>query len=160
MRPTVGKVRIYHDDQMIAVHKRSYGRHQAIYEPWHYLALIERKPRALDYGAPMKRLELDGCFDVLRRRMEAGQIHSRGTREYIRVLRLLEHHSLADLTRAVQRAVELGVDCHEAVKNLLLCPPERTPSPLDLTGRNWLAAYRFLPAPIARYGTLVGPGGA
>ena len=144
---------------MIAVHKRSYGRFQAIYEPWHYLALIERKPRALDDGAPMKRLQLDACFDVLRRRLEAGQIHSRGTREYIRVLRLLEHHSLADLTRAVQRALALGVDRYEAVKNLLLCPPERTPSPLDLTGRNWLAAYRFVPAPLGPYGALVGQGG-
>jgi transposase len=159
VRPTVGNVRIYHDDRLIAAHKRSYGRHQAIYEPWHYLALIERKPRALDDGAPMKRLELDPCFDVLRRRLEAGQIHSRGTREYIQVLRLLEHHSLSDVTRAVQRALALGVDHHEAIKNLVLCPPERVPSPLDLTGRNWLAAYRFVPAPIAPYGALVGQGG-
>ena len=159
VRPTVGRIRIYRDDRLIAAHKRSYGRFQAIYEPWHYLALIERKPRALDDGAPMKRLQLDPCFDVLRRRLEVGQIHSRGTREYIQVLRLLEHHSLTDLTRAVQRALALGVDRYEAVKNLLLCPPERTPSPLDLTGRNWLAAYRFVPAPIAPYGALVGQGG-
>jgi hypothetical protein len=108
----------------------------------------------------MKRLELAPCFDGLHRRLEAGQIHSRGTREYIRVLRLLEQHSLTDLTRAVQRAIELGVDCHEAVKHLVLCPPERVPSPLDLTGRSWLAAYRFLPAPIAPYGVLVGQGRA
>ena len=107
----------------------------------------------------MKRLQLDPCFDVLRRRLEAGQIHSRGTREYIQVLRLLEHHSPADLTRAVQRALAMGVDRYEAVKSLLLCPPERTPSPLDLTGRNWLAAYRFVPAPLGPYGALVGQGG-
>ena len=82
VRPTVGKVRIYHDDRLIAAHRRSYGRHRAIYEPWHYLALIERKPRALDDGAPMKRLELDPCFAVLRRRLEAGQIHRRRTQRF------------------------------------------------------------------------------
>ena len=160
VRPTVGKVRIYRDDRLIAAHKRCYGRHQAIYEPWHYLALIERKPLALDYGAPMKQLRLDPCFDVLRRRLEAGQIHSRGTREYIQILRLLEHHPLADLTTAAQRALELGVDRYEAIKSLVLCPPQRTPSLLDLSGQSWLAAYRVIPAPIACYGALVGSGGA
>jgi transposase len=160
VRPTVGKVAIFHDDQQIAVHKRCYSRHKAIYEPCHYLALIERKPRALDYGAPIKLLKLDSCFGVLRRRLESGQIHSRGTREYIQVLRLLEDHSPAKVTRAVQQALELGVDRYEAIKSLTLCPPEHIPSPLDLSGRGWLAAYRIVPAPIARYGALVGQGGA
>ena len=156
VRPTVGKVRIYHQADLVALHKRCYGRERAIYEPWHYLALIERKPRALDYGAPIKRLELDPIFETLRRRMETGQIHSRGTREYIRVLRLLEHHSPTRLTQAVTRALQMGVDRYEAIEHLALCPPERIPSPLDLTGRGWLAAYRIVPAPIAGYGALVG----
>ena len=159
VRPSVGKVAVFHDDRRIALHKRSYGRYKAIYDPCHYLALIERKPRALDYGAPVKRLELDESFAVLRRRLEAGQLHSRGTREYIQVLRLLEDHSPADVTRAVQQALELGVDRYEAIKSLTLCPPEHSPSPLDLNGRGWLAAYRIIPAPIARYGALVGQGG-
>jgi len=159
VRPNVGKIAIYQGADLIALHKRSYGREKAVYEPWHYLALIERKPQALDYGAPMKSLRLDPCFDVLRRRLEAGQIHSRGTREYIQVLRLVEKHSLGDVTRSVLRALEMGVDRYEAIKNLVLCPPERTPSPLDLAGRQWLAAYRIVPAPIAQYGSLVGTGG-
>jgi transposase len=157
VRPTVGTVAIFHDGNRIAVHKRCYHRRRAIYEPCHYLALVERKPRALDYGAPLKQLELDPCFGVLRRRLETGQIHSRGTREYIQVLRLLEDHSVATVTRAVRQALQLGVDRYEAIKSLTLCPPESTPSPLDLSGR--LAAYRIAPAPIARYGALVGQGG-
>jgi hypothetical protein len=156
VRPSVGKVQIYHHGDLIALHKRCYGRERAIYEPWHYLALIERKPRALDYGAPMKALALGPIFEILRRRLEAGQIHNRGTREYIRVLRLLERHSPARLTQAVTRALELGVDRYEAIEHLALCPPERIPSPLDLTGRGWLAAYRIIPAPIANYADLVG----
>lgn len=159
VRPSVGRVRIYCENTLIALHKRCYGREQAVYEPWHYLPLIEQKPRALDYGAPMKGLDLDPVFATLRRRLEAGQIHSRGTREYIRTLRLLEHHPLPRLTRAVSRALALGVDRCEAIEHLALCPPEQTPSPLDLTGRGWLAAYRFVPAPIANYTALVGQGG-
>ena len=158
-RPTVGKIRIYQDDRLIAQHQRCYGRYKTIYEPWHYLALIERKPRALDDGAPMKQLKLDESFSILRRRLEVGQMYSRGTREYIRILRLLEDHSLGDLTRSVRRAIDLGVEQYEAVKNLLLCPAERTPTLLDLSSKGYLAAYRILPAPIANYQVLVGVGG-
>jgi hypothetical protein len=90
----------------------------------------------------MKDLLLPECFAVLRRRREEGQEHSRGTRAYSRVLRFLEHHALGEVTRAVERALALGVEGEEAVRNLLLCPPEQTPSPLDLAGRQHLAAYR------------------
>lgn len=54
----VARVRIFHQERCIAEHARCHAREQAVYEPWHYLALIERRPLALDYGAPMKRLEL------------------------------------------------------------------------------------------------------
>src|SRR6266508_3393878 len=70
--------------------------------------------RALDWGAPMKELKLDTCFEQLRRQMEEGQEHSRGTRAYIGVLRLLEQHSLEALTRAVRRALELGAPDKES----------------------------------------------
>lgn len=154
VRADVAEVWVYHQDQCIARHDRCHERHQAIYEPWHYLPLVERKPRTLDDGAPMKGLELPECFSVLRRRMEAGQNHSRGTRAYIRILRLLERHSMAALTRAVERAVELGVEDEEAIRNLMLCPPEATPSPLDLSGRGHLAV-RIVPPDPSLYGQLV-----
>ena len=123
-------------------------------EPWHYLALIERKPRALDWGAPLKDLTLDPCFEQLRRQMEEGQQHSRGTRAYIGVLRLLERHPLAQLTRAVARALELGAPDKDSIHNLLLCPPERLPGRLDLSGRSRLAAVRVPPPDLRVYGEL------
>ena len=48
------------------------------------------------------------CFGVLRRRLEA-EFGGPGTRLFIRVLRLLEHASLRELTRAVEAAL-LGKD--------------------------------------------------
>lgn len=106
----------------------------------------------------MGRLELDDCFLVLRRRLEDGQEHSEGTRAYIRVLRLLEEFSLEQLTHAVQGAMRLGVEHEEAIRHLVLCPPEKRPSPLDLTGRGHLARFRFAPPNLKIYGTL-GQGG-
>jgi hypothetical protein len=154
VRADVGRVRIFQEARQIAEHMRCFGREQAIYEPWHYLALIERKPRALDWGAPMKELKLDTCFEQLRRQMEEGQEHSRGTRAYIGVLRLLEQHSLEALTRAVRRALELGAPDKESIRNLLPCPPERLPGLLDLSGRMHLAAMRVPLPDLAVYGAL------
>jgi transposase len=157
VRADVCEVRIFHRDRCIARHERCHLRHQAVYEPRHYLPLVERKPRTLDDGAPMKRLDLPECFDTLRRRLEVDQEYSRGTREYIRILRMLEHHSVGHLTRAVERCLELGVVGEEAVWHLLLCPRERTPSPLDLKGRGHLAVHIAPPDPGVY--ALLGPGG-
>ena len=79
------------------------------FEPVHYLRLLERKPGALDHARPLEGWQLPACFQVLRRRLENDQ-DGDGTREYIRVLRLLEKHDL----RALQRAVEqgLGINAH------------------------------------------------
>jgi len=154
VRADVSKVRIFHEDRCIAVHTRCHDREKAVYEPWHYLTLVEQKPRTLDDGAPMKQLQLDPCFDVLRRRMEAGQEHSQGTRAYIRVLQLLRDHSSGELTRAVKRALDLHAEDEEAIKNLLLCPPEETPSHLDLSGRRHLKIPLSAPD-LTRYATLL-----
>ncbi len=155
----VGRVRIFQQTQLVAEHVRCFGREQAIYEPWHYLALIERKPRALDWGAPLRQLVLDPCFEQLRRQLEEGQEHSRGTRAYIGVLRLLERHPLEALTRAVRRALELGAPDRDSIRNLLLCPPERLPGRLDLSGRQQLAALRVAPPDLRLYGALASASG-
>ncbi len=159
VRADVGRVAVFFEGRRIAEHRRCHEREKAIYEPWHYLALVERKPRSLDYGAPLKALELDPCFAVLRRRLEEGQEHSEGTRAYIRVLRLLERHSLATLTRAVKKGLGLGVWHEEAIRHLVLCPREQRPSHLDLSGRGHLARFQFAPPRLDVYAAL-GKGGA
>jgi len=163
----VAQVRIYAQEiihqqaPLLAVHRRCHERYRAVYDPVHYLPLVERKPRTLDDGAPMQQLRarLPECFDVLRRRMERGQTHSRGTRAYIAVLRLLERNSLGQLRRAVERALELRIEHPEVIKHLLLCPPETTPLPLHLGGWPHLVGYGSPPPPLSRYGELVAKGG-
>ena len=93
---------------------------------------------------------------VLRRRLEQGQEHSEGTRAYIRILRLLEDFSLAQVTAAVRRALDLGAQHEEAIRHLVLCPPETRPSPLDLTGRGHLTRFCFPPPDLGVYSALTG----
>jgi len=77
------------------------------FEPRHYLALLERKPGALGFARPLEPWHPPACFAVLRRRLE-GELGHKGTREYIKVLRLLEHATLGQLTAASVTPDPLG----------------------------------------------------
>jgi len=60
-----------------------------VFDPLHYLALLEQKTRALDQAAPLAGWLLPGCFAQLRRLLEA-TLKKHGSREYAQVLRLIE----------------------------------------------------------------------
>ena len=111
-------VRLVVDDQVVAQHPRDWKREQVHYDPLHYLALLERKPGALDFAKPLENWGLPECFALLRRRLEADN-GSQGRREYIKTLRLLETIPLAALTKAIERAVEIDVLAVEAIRLLV-----------------------------------------
>jgi transposase len=74
---------------VIARHIRSWEKEDYIYDPLHYLALIEQKTNALDQAAPLADWKLPEAFLILRRLMEA-RMGKKGKREFVQVLRLLE----------------------------------------------------------------------
>jgi transposase len=130
----VDRVVICSGSEGIATHQRSYEREQAIYDPLHYLALLEHKARALDQAAPLAGWPLPGCFQTLRRLLEA-RLKRLAGREYIQVLRLLESFALEEVSAAVEDALRLGAVSFDAVRHLLLCRIQRRPPRLDL--ENW-----------------------
>jgi hypothetical protein len=67
---------------------------------------LERKPGALDFARPLKGLSLPESFQVLRQRLETAD-PQKGTREFIRVLRLHEECGQEELTAAVQAILRL-----------------------------------------------------
>ncbi|PYT16826.1 MAG: IS21 family transposase [Acidobacteria bacterium] len=117
--------------EVIARHPRSYDREEMIFNPLHYLALLEQKTNALDQAAPLAGWQLPEEFVELRRQMEA-RLGKRGRREYVQVLRLLETFSLAEVAAAVRQALRFPAIAFDAVKHLLLCALERRPPKLDL----------------------------
>ena len=130
----VHRVEIVCGSEAIASHPRSYLRESAIYDPVHYLALLEQKTRALDQAAPLSGWQLPDCFAQLRRLLEA-RLRKHASREYIQVLRLMETFALTEVTNAVEDALRLGAISFDAVRHLLLCRIERRPPRLDLA--NW-----------------------
>ena len=131
---TVDTVRVIVGDRVVASHRRRWDREQVTYDPVHYLALLERKPGALDFAAPLEGWELPVCFGILRRRLEA-EFGGAGTRQYIKVLRLLERASLRELTRAVEQALGLGTADADAVRLILEHRRERPVGLFCLDGR-------------------------
>jgi transposase len=150
---TVDRVRFSHRGTVVAEHARCWGKGQVTFEPLHYLALLERKPGALDHAKPLAGWTLPEAFTTLRRRLEENDPKG-GTRQYVRVLRLLEGHELPAVTAAVERALTLAVLDADGVRLLLEQARERPAAGFDLTGRPRLLAVR-LPAPdLAAYSAL------
>lgn len=144
VRGYVDEVVIGCGGDVIARHPRCYDREDMVFDPVHYLPLIEKKISALDQAAPLAEWDLPAEFATLRRLMEARMIKA-GRREYVQVLRLLETFDLADLHAAVKSALRLGAVGFDAVKHLVLCRVEKRPPKLDLD------VYPYLPrANVAR----------
>jgi hypothetical protein len=127
----VHEVVICSGSEVIARHQRSYEREDMIFDPLHYLALLEQKANALDQAAPLAGWKLPEEFAQLRRLLEA-RLAKRGKREFVQVLRLLETFSLEEVSYSVRQALQLGAVSFDAVKHLLLCRIERRPPRLDL----------------------------
>ena len=123
---------------VIACHPRCYDREDMVFDPIHYLPLIEQKINALDQAAPLAEWDLPPEFATLRRLMEARMLKM-GRREYVQVLRLLETFGIDDLHAAVKKALQLGAVGFDAVKHLVLCQVEKRPPKLDLD------VYPYLP---------------
>lgn len=127
----VWEVVICAGSEVIARHPRSYDREEMIFNPLHYLALLEQKTNALDQAAPLQGWPLPEEFLELRRQMEA-RLGKRGRREYVQVLRLLETFSVSEVAAGARQALQLRAIAFDAVKHLVLCAVEQRPPKLDL----------------------------
>ena len=138
IRGYVDQVVISCGAEIIARHPRSYEREDFVYDPLHYLELLERKIGALDQAAPLVGWELPKEFATLRRLIEA-RMAKRGKREFVQVLRLLEVFRPEDVLGGIRDAIARGAIGFDAVKHLVLCRIERRPPRLDMT------VYPYLP---------------
>jgi transposase len=141
VRGYVDRVEISCRGECIAVHPRSYAREDCLYNPLHYLPLLERKPNALDQAAPLTAWHLPPAFEQLRRLLEA-RLGKRGRKEYIQGLRLLETFGEGVVVQGVEKALALGALSFDAVKHLVLGHLEQRPPKLDLTTHPYLPQAR------------------
>ena len=138
VRGYVDEVVISCGADVIARHRRSYDRDDFVFDPIHYLPLLEHKTGALDQAAPLAGWDLPEEFGTLRRLLES-RMGRRGKREFVQVLRLMESFSIEEVHQAVRDAIRLGALSFDAVKHLVLCGIEGRPPRLDLE------LYPYLP---------------
>ena len=138
VRGYVDEVVISCGAEVIARHPRSYERDDFVYDPIHYLPLLEQKIGALDQAAPLQGWDLPEEFATLRRVLES-RMGRRGKREFVQVLRLLETFSQREVQSGVKDALHLRALSFDAVKHLVLCRLEGRPPRLDLE------LYPYLP---------------
>ena len=139
----VEEVVILAGSEEIARHRRCYEKGGFVFDPLHYLALLEQKPGALDQAAPLQGWDLPAGFAEMRRLLEA-RMGPRGKREFIQILRLLEVAPLASVAAAVVEAIRRGVIGFDAVKQLLMARIEGRAPRLDPR------AYPYLPTTTVR----------
>jgi hypothetical protein len=96
-------IRIVARDSQIACHRRCYERNQQILNPLHYLAVLGRRPAALDHSDVFRNWQLPACFAALRQTFESRLGPFAAARHYIRILQLLAEHPV----KRIQKAIEL-----------------------------------------------------
>ena len=126
VRGYVDRVVISCGVEVIARHRRSYQRDDYVFNPIHYLPLLEQKTGALDQAAPLAGWELPEEFETLRRLLES-RMGRRGKREFVQVLRLMENFRKEEVHKAVRDALDLGAISFDAIKHLLLSRIEGRP---------------------------------
>jgi transposase len=152
------QVVVSYGPRVIAEHPRSWEKQKAIFNPIHYLPLLQKKPHSLDHALPLQELGLPGGFDVLRRRLE--QEPALGVREYIRVLQLLEKYPLDEVTKAVEKGLNVRAHTRDAIAQFLVPPEPWGQTTFRLDGREHLRRVKIQTGSIRAYRELLSPGGA
>ena len=150
----VDRVEISCEQEVVAMHRRSYGAERFVLEPRHYLPLLERKPGALDQARPFQGNPWGEEFGLLRRELEY-RAGDEGTRQFIRVLLLMTEHPEEVVCRAVSVCVRRRAFSVEAVVAAMRNEPMPGPKRrLDLAQRPELAGVGDGTRPASLYDQL------
>jgi hypothetical protein len=144
------RLEILHVDRVLASHARCYGREQDVFDPLHYLPLLEQRPGAFEHAKPIRRWR-EGwppVYEELLARMRADGRESHGVREFVRILRLHREHPAEQVEQAIRLALQYG--CLHQVQH----PTTPIPS-LDLTAHPRLAPVGTQPIDVRHYEQLL-----
>ena len=131
-------------------HRRSFGRGDTIYDPWHYVPVLARKPGALRNGAPFKDWVLPAAMERVRRKL-AGVAD--GNRQMVDILAAVLSDGLPAVEAACAEAIAQGVHSADVVLNILA--RQRDPGPPATILTPAVLTLRHAPiADCARYDNL------
>jgi transposase len=107
---------IIHKEKVIGKHSRSFNRNDHIYDPWHYVPILERKPGSLRNGAPFKNLVLPEAIEEIKQQLLGYQD---GNKQFIAILLYITRYGLDAVTKACSKVLKTGSCSSELVNNYL-----------------------------------------
>ena len=126
IRAYAERIEIRQDGRVVGEHKRAFGRGKTIYDPWHYVPVLTRKPGALRNGAPFKDWALPTPIERVRRQLRAADD---GDRQMVEILGAVLTDGLSAVEAACAEALSEGVHSADVVLNILARQRDPDPPP-------------------------------
>lgn len=124
IRAYADRIELRQNGQSVGDHRRCFGRDQTVFDPWHYVLVLARKPGALRNGAPFKDWVLPGGLERVRRKLAAA---ADGDRQMVNILTTVLSDGLPAVEVACLEALREGVHSADVIINILA--RHREPAP-------------------------------
>jgi hypothetical protein len=147
------RVVIKQDGEIVGQHPRRFGKGQVIYDPWHYVSVLARKPGALRNGAPFKDWVLPSSIERVRRKLKGSDD---GDRQMVKVLTAVLTDGLAAVEAACAESLAAGIASADVILNALARRQQPDPAQPILTPERLTLSIMPL-ADCARYDRLRAP---
>jgi transposase len=151
IRAYADRIELRQDGHVVGEHRRCFGRDQTVFDPWHYVPVLLRKPGALRNGAPFKDWVLPAGLERIRRKL-AGSAD--GDRQMVAILAAVLSGGLAAVEAACLEALSEGVHSADVVLNILSRRREPKVAPITVTTPDALTLRHAPAADCARYDSL------
>lgn len=116
VRAYADRIIIVHDGNVIGIHRREFRRDKIIYDAWHYLEILKRKPGALRNGAPFKDWNLPQALTDIRQILSS---KADGDRQFVGILSVISVYGLEEVAAACSEAIAAGTASRDVVINIL-----------------------------------------
>jgi len=150
VRAYADRIELRQDGRVVGDHPRAFGRDQTVFDPWHYVPVLARKPGALRNGAPFKNWVLPNGIDRVRRKLAGADD---GDRQMVTILTAVLSDGLSAVEAACQEALREGVHSADVIVNILARQREPTAIITVITS-DALKLQHEPTADCARYDTL------
>ena len=144
------RIVIRQDGAIVGEHARCFGRDRTVYDPWHYVPVLARKPGALRNGAPFKNWVLPSSLERVRQKLRGSDD---GDRQMVAILAAALIDGLPAVEAACAEALSQGVHSSGVILNILARKKDTGPA-LTIATPEALRLKHAPAADCARYDSL------
>ena len=116
IRAYADRIELRQDGRIVGEHTRCFRRDQTIFDPWHYVPVLARKPGALRNGAPFKDWVLPASLERVRRKLAGAED---GDRQMVKILTTVLSDGLPVVEVACAEALRENVHSADVILNIL-----------------------------------------